>query len=844
MTVNKATPAIDPQSGVYAYVYGETLDSKAIAESASVAGTFEFVTPGAKPNAGTTIAEVKFTPDDTANYEIVYFDLEISVAKAEPTWTQSGTYEYIYGEALGTKSLIGESASVAGTFYFLTPTDKPNAGTTTAAIKFIPSDTVNYEVMYFDLDITVSEAEGYGEVHAFDWVYGDTPVAPVITNPNGVGITIEYDDGSDTWTVIPVTAIAGNYTVRVIFAATANYGEYIAYATFKIVQAEGNGNFTIDGWVYGETPNDPVVDNPNSADGVTYTVEYRAKGSSSWLPWSTVSKSLGAGDYEIRVTFSESTNYEEFVLEGTFTVTKANGYGEVSISSIVFGDKLNPVVVNPNGVSYTIQYSSDGVVWNTTAPTAVGTYAIRVVFNGTSNYKVFVTNPKTFEIVKAEIVFSFTVSGWTYGETPKPVLVNDPSNTGYKVEYRLKGSLAWLDWSTVSSSLAVGTYQIQVISNAGITLTGEFIVSKAFGYGTVDAFDWVEGNPPASPYVYVYNPNGVGYVVEYSLDGNTWSLVLPTAAGRYTVRVTFNETESYGKYEACANFEIIEADDPANFTIEGWTYGDEPNEPDIYNPSGLGYEVQYCVAGSGAWLDFSTVDSSLAAGQYDIQIIFNAGNVDEFILNGTFTVAQANGSGSVSISSWKYGGTASAANITNPNQVATVTEYSSNGVNWSTSVPTAVGNYWIRVTFDGSGNYKAHTEYATFSITKGNGSVSITITGWKADETANKPTVSITAGDYNLASGVIEYSKDGGKTWSAAVPTEAGNYIVRVTFGATANYEGTTATANFTIEPETVIFPPDHTGEILILVACVTLACIGAAVLLILIAKKRRKSQG
>ncbi|MBP5354046.1 MAG: hypothetical protein J6Y67_02770, partial [Lachnospiraceae bacterium] len=111
------------------------------------------------------------------------------------------------------------------------------------------------------------------------------------------------------------------------------------------------------------------------------------------------------------------------------------------------------------------------------------------------------------------------------------------------------------------------------------------------------------------------------------------------------------------------------------------------------------------------------------------------------------------------------------------------------------------GTVTIRVTATGDANHEAG--YVDIKITVTDKSLiepSVTIEGWDYGTTANSPKL---AKDSNPGNGQVtyEYKKKGAddNTYTTTVPENAGDYTVRATVAETADYEGGSATCDFTI---------------------------------------------
>ena len=101
------------------------------------------------------------------------------------------------------------------------------------------------------------------------------------------------------------------------------------------------------------------------------------------------------------------------------------------------------------------------------------------------------------------------------------------------------------------------------------------------------------------------------------------------------------------------------------------------------------------------------------------------------------------------------------------------------------------GIYTVTVSITGDTNYNDKTEAIEFAIAKADRSVTVTISGWTYDETANKPDIDgIEEGDVASVkySGTTNAGTEFSSTTTVPVPTEAGTYTVTVSWKETTNY--------------------------------------------------------
>lgn len=125
----------------------------------------------------------------------------------------------------------------------------------------------------------------------------------------------------------------------------------------------------------------------------------------------------------------------------------------------------------------------------------------------------------------------------------------------------------------------------------------------------------------------------------------------------------------------------------------------------------------------------------------------------------------------------------------------TSTSGTSQSLNWGVK---DAGTYYVWAK-DKAGN----TGYKAVTVSKANGSGSVSMTGWTYGNTANDPSYSSsTNGTSNVT---INYKVSGAadSTYSGTKPSTAGNYVIRAVFATTTNYNSVTATNTFTIAKAT-----------------------------------------
>lgn len=117
--------------------------------------------------------------------------------------------------------------------------------------------------------------------------------------------------------------------------------------------------------------------------------------------------------------------------------------------------------------------------------------------------------------------------------------------------------------------------------------------------------------------------------------------------------------------------------------------------------------------------------------------------------------------------------------------------------------PSDSGKYSVQIMTKGSSSLTWTSNAVNVTITKANGTASVSMEGWTYGETAKTP---VPTSETNGTNGVTyQYKVKGAAddTYSTTVPTNVGSYTVKATFPATDNYNEATDTADFVIAQAT-----------------------------------------
>ena len=253
-----------------------------------------------------------------------------------------------------------------------------------------------------------------------------------------------------------------------------------------------------------------------------------------------------------------------YVVSGTatFTITKAALSGvSVSLGGWTYGDTAKTPTVSGNlgGGNVTYQYKADNAsTYTSTVPTNAGTYTVKATVAESANYKAATTTgsftiaPKT--VTNAAVTLSQTSYAYTGRAFQPSVTVKDGTTVIPASEY----TVAYTD------NTNVGTATVTVSDRAGgnyvVSGTATFTITKAALSGvSVSLGGWTYGDTAKTPTVSgnLGNANVTYQYKAADAADETYTNVVPTNAGTYTVKATVAESANYAAATATRNFTIV-----------------------------------------------------------------------------------------------------------------------------------------------------------------------------------------------------------------------------------------------------------------------------------------------
>ena len=769
---------------------------------------------------------VRVTVESTANYngDTAEADFEIRKASIYSAVTITG---WTYGQSANAPAVTVNPGNGAVTYYYsvknandYSETVPTNAGDYEVYASIAATD--NYlsgmtDPTYFTIakaDYDMSGISFVDDTHVYDGeAHGLVIGGTLPTGLDEIQVTVEYS-GSAT------TVAEGTQTVTATFATTStNYNAPAAkQATITITNATITGTLAQDGTLtYKGTAQTASVTGLTSVNSqvITYTYCTTQNGEYGAMPSYT-----DAGSYTVYYKANAANHNEK---SGSFTVT----IGKAALT-VTADDKE----VTYNGAVPTYTATTTGFVNSETVAVltgeltftcsyaqgdAVGTYTITPSGYTSSNYEITFV-PGTLTVGNASITGTLAQNGaLTYNGTAKTASV-----TGLTAANDQEITITYCttvdgDYGAMPSYTNAGSYTLYYKANANnntektgtVTITidkAEYDMSGVTFVNDTHVYDGeahslvIGGTLPTGA-------DGIQVTVQYSGSATT------VVEGAMTVTATFATTSTnYNAPDAKqATITITKATINGTLAQDGaLTYNGTDKTESVTGLTSVNSQditITYCTTENGVYGDMPTFTN---AGDYTVYYKANAANHNEKADSFTVTIGKAALTVTADDNAITYGDAA-------PTYTATVTGFVNDetvnvlggelAFTCAYSQGNNVGSYDINVSGYTSGNYSINFVKGTLTVNKADITPAITITGWTYGDDANNPTVTGNAGNGDET---VEYKVQGAddNTYTATVPTNAGSYTVRVTIDATTNYNGGTASANFTISKKelSVIF--------------------------------------
>lgn len=538
------------------------------------------------------------SPLDASNYSVAYANAT-NVGTATVTVTGTGNYT---GTASATFTITARSLTGATNFSAISPqTYTGNAITPDFTATWIPATGGAGTQLVKGTDYTVAYTS-------------NTNVGTATITITGVG---NYSGtASTTFTIAKATPT--------VTAPTAKTGLVYNGAAQALVNAgsttAGTLQYSLDGNTYGTTV-------PTGTNAGNYTIYYRVVGDANYND--VAAQSLTAT-----------------IAKATPTVT-----APTAKTGLAYNGAAQALVNAGSTTGGTMEYSLDGTTYSTTIPSAtnVGTYTVyyRVVGNANYNDVAAQTITVTIAASQSAVATAPTVkTGLVYNGSAQ-ALINAGTATNGTMQYSSDGT-------TFSTTIPTGT-------NAG-SYNVWYMVKGNTGYNDVVAVKLTATIAKATPTVTAPIGNTLNYTgaaqalvnagsttggtLEYSLDGTTYSMMIPSATnvGTYTVYYRVVGNANYNDVAPQTVTATIASSQSAISTYPTVNTGLVYNgtaQALITAGSATNGTMQYSLDGNTY---STTIPTATDAGSYDVWYMVkgNTGYNDVAPQKLTVTIAKAN----------------------------------------------------------------------------------------------------------------------------------------------------------------------------------------------------------
>ncbi|WP_232451242.1 beta strand repeat-containing protein, partial [Burkholderia ubonensis] len=617
------------------------------------------------------------------------------------------------------------------------------------------------------------------------------------------GATVEYStDGGHTWSTsfsateglndiqVRQTDIAGNTSAATSFSFTLD----TSAAAPGVALTTDSGSSAVDHITNVGTLNLSGVE-------TGATVEYSTDGGHTWS--TSFSATEGLNDVQVRQTdiagnTSDPTSFS-FTLD---TSAAAPGVALTTDSGSSAVDHITNVgTLNLTGVEAgaTVEYSTDGGhTWSTSFSALEGVNDIQVrqidVAGNTSSATSFSFTLDTSAAAPGVALTTDSGSSAVDHVTNVGTLNLTGVETGATVEYSTDGGHTWsTSFSATEGLNDIQVRQIDVAGNTSDPTSFSFTLdTSAAAPGVALTTDSGSSAVDHITNVGTLNLTGVetGATVEYSTDGgHTWSTSFSATEGLNDIQV--RQTDVAGNTSSATSFSFTldtsaAAPGVALTTDSGSSAVDHVTNVGTLNLTGVetGATVEYSTDGGHTW----STSFSATEGLNDIQVrqIDVAGNTSSatsfsFTLDTSAAapgVALTTDSGSSASDHITNVGT---LNVTGVESGATVQYSVDNGAHWSTTFSAVEGTNNVQVRqIDVAGNTSSATSFS-FTLDTSAAAPGVALTTDSGSSASDHVT---NVGTLNL-SGVetgatVEYSTDGGHTWSTSFSATEGLNDVQV----------------------------------------------------------------
>ncbi|WP_313305939.1 retention module-containing protein [Stutzerimonas balearica] len=639
------------------------------------------------------------------------------------------------------------------------------------------------------------------------------------------GATVEYStDGGQTWTS-SFTPVEGSNTVAVRqtdVAGNTSAATTVSFVLDTQVAAPGV-SLTSDTGVSGidSITKDGALSITGTETGAT--VEYSTDGGQTWT--SSFAPVEGNNTVSVRQTDvagnTSGATTLSFVLDTQVAAPTVSLLADTGASGSDSITNSGALTVGGTETGATVEYSIDGgKTWTSSFTPVEGSNTVSVrqtdVAGNTSGATTVSFVLDTQVAAPSVSLTSDTGASGSDSITNSGALTIGGTEAGATVEYSTDGGQTWTDsFSAVEGNNTVSVRQTDVAGNTSGATTVSFVLDTQVTAPTVS----LQADTGTSGSDSITNSGALtvggteaGATIEYSTDGGqTWTDSFSAVEGNNTVSV--RQTDVAGNISGATTVSFVLDTQVAAPTVSLLADTGTSGTDSITNNGALtiggteaGAIVEYSTDGGQTWTSsFTPVEGSntVSVRQTDVAGNTSAASTVSFVLDTQVaapTVSLASDTGASGSDNITNSG---ALTIAGTETGATV-EYSTDGGNtWTDSFSAVEGSNTVSVRqTDVAGNVSGATTVSFVLDTQvAAPGVSLTSdTGVSGNDSVTKDgALSITGTETGAT---VEYSIDGGKTWTSSfTPVEGSNTVAVRQTDVAGNTSGAT-TVSFVLDTQ------------------------------------------
>ena len=533
------------QNGTYQYEIGGALseiDPDEIVPVGDIDGTYAWVNPSLAVD-GDFWADMEFTPT-SSSYQKFTMQIWVTVNQMEPTVNVTGTYEFVYGDALSTISEITHaSTDTAGTITWFDDTVLVGkVGSYNVDARFTPDDTTMYKWITVKVPVTVAKP---ATKMAYTYEFGDMLYSP---GPSGT-VVVGGIDGAYSWSSPDEILDTPGETTRVVRFTPALDAYEVFIVDVKVVVGKETPIVTPE---IAHTTYGTMVRNVN------VTFDSSTPGEMIWDDDTVILGEVAGVTLGAKFVPVDTVNYKTVEISVTISVSKPPSVPYVYECGDMLHSKDPPAPGKIGEVSGTYSWKSSDRKF-----TSVGSETAELTFTPSENYRPTVVDV-TVTVNKGTPKVTMNENEFMYGTTINGSSLDCESSVG--------GTIV-LDDTTV------------VLGTAGtMTLGARFIPTDTVNYNDVELSVKVTVTVPEQEGTYTYD---VGQTLSdiapdettpvEGIDG-TYAWVNPSLAvdGDFWADMEFTPTSSsYDKFTIQVWVTVNQMEPTVNVTgTYGFGYGD------------------------------------------------------------------------------------------------------------------------------------------------------------------------------------------------------------------------------------------------------------------------------